>query len=270
MPQWVRFKHLDKIAIGTLDGNEIVESDCENIPISGEGHAPTGRRVALDKVELLAPFQPRSILGLWNNFHERAVAEKLSLPAVPLYFMKPPMSVIGPGQNIVKPKAGPKAVIFEAELGIVIGKQCCDVTEEEAHSYVFGFCCVNDVTAVPYLKEDASFQQWTRSKGFDTFTPIGPAITTSPLALETLRVQAVQNGAVRQDYPVSDMIFSPYKIVSMISQYQTLWPGDLIACGTSVGAKTLKNGDTIDIVIDGIGSLSNKFVEPKSESKSKL
>jgi 2-keto-4-pentenoate hydratase/2-oxohepta-3-ene-1,7-dioic acid hydratase in catechol pathway len=270
MPQWVRFKHSDKIGTGTLDGNEIVESNCDTIPISGEGHQPTGRRIALDKVELLAPFQPRSILGLWNNFHERAAAEKLNLPAVPLYFMKPPMSMVGPGQTIMKPKAGPKAVIFEAELGIVIGKQCCEVSEAEAPSHVFGFCCVNDVTAVPYLKEDSSFQQWTRSKGFDTFTPIGPNITTSPLPLETMRVQAVQNGVVRQNYPVADMIFSPYKVVSMISHYQTLWPGDLIACGTSVGAKTLKDGDTIDIVIDGIGSLSNKFADPKPEGKSKL
>lgn len=272
MPNYVRFRDRSThaICLGTIEADIISECSGASDELWAESHKPTGRTVALADVDLLAPFQPRSVIGLWNNFFERATLEGNKIPDVVLYFMKPPGSVIGPNDTIVRPACGPNAVKFEAELGIVIGAKCCQVSEEEATSYVFGFCCVNDVTAVPYLKEDPSFQQWTRSKGFDTFCPIGPAVTTDRLDLTTLRVQAVQNGKVQQDYPVSDMIFSPYKIVSMLSHYQTLWPGDLIACGTSVGAKNLEHGDTIEVTIPGIGSLSNPFSNKGASGKRKL
>ena len=117
---------------------------------------------------------------------------------------------------------------------------------------------MNDVTAVEFLFEDKAFHQWTRSKGFDTFTPIGPCIATE-IDTDVMRVKAIQSGETRQDYPVSDMIFSPFQIVSMLSQYQTLLPGDLICCGTSVGARTMKPSTTIEIVISEIGKLSNPF-----------
>jgi 2-keto-4-pentenoate hydratase/2-oxohepta-3-ene-1,7-dioic acid hydratase in catechol pathway len=123
---------------------------------------------------------------------------------------------------------------------------------------VFGYTCVNDVTAIEFLFEDKAFQQWTRCKGFDTFTPLGPVIADD-LEPDGLRVKAIQNGEVRQDYPVSDMIYSPLQIISMLSHYQTLMPGDLIACGTSVGARTMKPGSKITIAIDGIGELTNPF-----------
>ena len=117
---------------------------------------------------------------------------------------------------------------------------------------------MNDVTAVEFLFENKAFQQWTRCKGFDTFTPIGPCIETE-IDLDVIQVKALQNAETRQNYPVSDMIYSPLQIVSMISHYQTLLPGDLICCGTSVGARTMKPGTKIDIVISGIGNLSNTF-----------
>ena len=117
---------------------------------------------------------------------------------------------------------------------------------------------MNDVTAIEVLFEDKAFQQWTRSKGYDTFTPIGPCIATG-IDTEGMRVKAIQSGETRQDYPVSDMIFSPIQIVSMLSHFQTLLPGDLICCGTSVGARTMKPGTKIDIVIPDIGTLSNPF-----------
>ena len=212
----------------------------------------------MDGTTLRAPYAPRSIIALWNNFHERAEKEGQTIPSTPLYFMKPVTSVIGPGETIYRPKGHAGKVIFEAELGIVIGKSCHDITPEQARDHVFGYTCVNDVTAIEFLFEDKAFQQWTRSKGFDTFTPIGPWITTG-LDPSALRIKAVQGDETRQDYPVSDMIFSPLEIVSMISRYQTLVPGDLIACGTTVGARTMKPGSSIDIVIDGIGTLHNTF-----------
>jgi 2-keto-4-pentenoate hydratase/2-oxohepta-3-ene-1,7-dioic acid hydratase in catechol pathway len=195
---------------------------------------------------------------LWNNFHERAQKESQTLPDVPLYFMKPITSVIGPGETIYRPRGHQGRVIFEAELGIVIGSTCQEISEEEAVQYIFGYTCVNDVTAIEFLFEDKAFQQWTRSKGFDTFTPLGPWITTG-IVPGGLQVMALQGDKVRQDYAVSDMIFSPMKIVSLMSHYQTLLPGDLICCGTSVGARTMKPGTSIDIVIPGIGKLSNQF-----------
>ncbi len=254
MPNWVRCRHDGRDRLGTLDEGRIEFHDGDLF----DAPAATGERVALADVELLAPFAPNSILALWNNFHERAEAEGQTIPATPLYFMKPVTSVIAPGATIYRPRGHAGRVIFEAELGIVIGRECRDIAVEQADDHIFGYTCVNDVTAIEFLFEDKAFQQWTRSKGFDTFTPLGPCINTD-IDPAPLRVLAILNGETRQDYPVGDMIFSPQQIVAMISSYQTLVPGDLICCGTSVGARTMKPGSEIEISIPGIGSLVNSF-----------
>ncbi len=254
MTSWVRFESNDTTHLGLLDGDRIEICDNELF----EPAVKTGQTVAVDDVKLLAPFAPNSILALWNNFHERAEAEGQTIPATPLYFMKPVASVIGPGETIYRPRGHAGRVIFEAELGIVIGRECRGIDSGQADAHIFGYTCVNDVTAIEFLFEDKAFQQWTRSKGFDTFTPVGPCINTDVDPAE-LRVRAIQNGETRQDYPVADMIFSPQQIVAMISGYQTLLPGDLICCGTSVGARTMKPGSEIEISIPGIGSLRNGF-----------
>jgi 2-keto-4-pentenoate hydratase/2-oxohepta-3-ene-1,7-dioic acid hydratase in catechol pathway len=127
-----------------------------------------------------------------------------------------------------------------------------------ARDVIFGYTCVNDVTAAGYLFADKAFQQWTLAKGFDSFCPLGPCIDTDVDPAE-LRVLAIENGEIRQDYPVSDMIYSPQKIVSMISSYQTLVPGDLIVCGTSVGASPMQPGCEIQVSIPGLGTLVNHF-----------
>ena len=147
---------------------------------------------------------------------------------------------------------------MKAELGIVIGRTCRQITAQQADDYIFGYTCVNDVTAIEFLFADKAFQQWTRSKGYDSFTPVGPCINTD-IDPAGLRVLAIQGDETRQDYPVSDMIYSPQQIVAMLSEYQTLVPGDLICCGTSVGARTMKPGSEIEISIPGIGSLHNYF-----------
>ena len=237
-----------------LDADEI--AICSNELF--EDPTPTGETTTLSEVELLAPFVPNSILALWNNFHERAEAEGQTIPATPLYFMKPVTSVIGPNETIYRPRGHQGRVIFEAELGIVIGKRCSNISADLVDEYIFGYTCVNDVTGIEFLFEDKAFQQWTRSKGFDTFTPIGPCLNTD-IDPDGLNIVAIQNGEERQNYPVNDMIFSPRQIVAMISEYQTLVPGDLICCGTSVGARTMKPGTEIKVSIPGIGTLRNHF-----------
>ena len=254
MAQWIRFDYQEKTAIGTLTGDAVSEYKGRLF----DNPQSTGRSIPFADVQLKAPLVPHSIFALWNNFHERAQKEGQTLPNVPLYFMKPLTSVIGPGQTIYRPRGHNGRVIFEAELGIVVGSTCREVSEEKAGKYIFGYTCVNDVTAIEFLFEDKAFQQWTRCKGFDTFTPLGPWITTE-IDPDGLQIMALQGDEVRQDYPVSDMIFSPMKIVSLMSHYHTLSPGDLICCGTSVGARTMKPGTRIDIEIPGIGKLSNPF-----------
>lgn len=261
MPSWVRFEHEGQVAIGTLDGETITEcsGDLFGSP------TPTGRLLALGDVRLLAPFRPNSVIGLWNNFHERAKKEGQTIPDVPLYFMKPVSSVVGPGEAILQPRSHKGKVIFEAELGIVIGKECKEVSVEAAADCIFGYTCVNDVTAVEVLFADKAFQQWSRCKGYDTFTPVGPCVATS-LDLSEARVTAHLDGKPCQDYPLSDMIFSPHQVVSALSHIQTLVPGDLISCGTSLGVRTMKPGSTIEIRIPGVGALRNRFdTQPPSK-----
>ncbi|MCP4875147.1 MAG: fumarylacetoacetate hydrolase family protein [Gammaproteobacteria bacterium] len=254
MTNWVRFNWKDKIHRGTLSGDDIAV--CSNDLF--EQAAFTGETASLSEVKLLAPYTPNSILALWNNFHERAEAEGQTIPVTPLYFMKPVSSIIGPDETIYRPRGHSGRVIFEAELGIVIGKPCQGISAEQADHHIFGYTCVNDVTAIEFLFEDKAFQQWTRSKGYDTFTPLGPCINTDIDPAE-LNILAIQGDETRQNYPVSDMIYSPQQIVAMISEYQTLLPGDLICCGTSVGARTMKPGSEIEISIPGIGNLANRF-----------
>jgi 2-keto-4-pentenoate hydratase/2-oxohepta-3-ene-1,7-dioic acid hydratase in catechol pathway len=148
--------------------------------------------------------------------------------------------------------------VFEGELGIVIGRTCKQVGEQDALQHVFGFTCANDVTVADILNRDASFAQWVRAKGFDTFCPFGPAVATG-LDADKLRVRTVLNGEVRQDYPISDMRFSVAQLVSLISQDMSLLPGDIILCGTSVGVGSMKPGSQVDVEIAGIGKLSNRF-----------
>jgi 2-keto-4-pentenoate hydratase/2-oxohepta-3-ene-1,7-dioic acid hydratase in catechol pathway len=149
-------------------------------------------------------------------------------------------------------------VVFEGELGVVIGKPCRNVSETEADQYVFGYTCVNDVTARQILRSDPSFPQWSRAKSFDSFGPFGPLIATG-LEPDALTVRTLVNGEEKQNYPVADMFFRPRAIVSLLSRDMTLMPGDIIACGTSLGAGPIQEGDLVEIEIEGVGRLSNRF-----------
>ena len=252
MTQWIRVKHNDSIKFGTLNNGEISVHAGDMF----DGPSPTSETIPLDSVEVLAPCLPTKIMGLWNNFGAAAAKNGLDRPPEPLYFYKPASGILAPGGTIVRPESYDGRVIFEGELGIVIGKRCKDVSMAEVSDHVFGYTCVNDATALDIISEDASFAQWSRAKSFDTFTPFGPVIATD-LDLQSLQVTSQLNGKVLQDYPVSDMFFSPLELVHRIARGMTLLPGDIITCGTSLGALPMKPGNTVDIRIDGIGTLSN-------------
>lgn len=251
---WVRYSAPDgTLGFGTLQGERITEHRGGMFGTS----EPTGRELALDAVRLLRPTQPGKVIALWNNF--AALGEKLGLavPAEPLYLLKAPNSFADPGDAIVQPLSKGK-VVFEGELAIVVGKTATGVAEANAMDHVFGYTCANDVTEAEVLNRDASFTQWTRAKGMDTFCPMGPAIATG-LDASTLVVRTILNGEVRQDYPVSDMRFSVAQLVSLISTDMTLHPGDVILCGTSIGVGSMKPGSDISVEIAGIGTLTNRY-----------
>jgi 2-keto-4-pentenoate hydratase/2-oxohepta-3-ene-1,7-dioic acid hydratase in catechol pathway len=250
---WVRFTDGDAVRFGTLEGDRV--RVCEGDMFAGA--VPTERLLPLAQLTLLAPVQPTKVLALWNNFHALGAKLNLPVPAEPLYLIKAPNSYLAPGGTIRKPACDGK-VVFEGELGIVIGKTCSQVAERHAMDHVFGYTCANDVTVADILHRDASFPQWVRAKGFDTFCPFGPVVATG-LDPEKLVVRTLLNGEVRQDYPISDMRFPVPKLVSLISQDMTLHPGDIILCGTSVGVGSMKPGSSIEVEIAGIGRLSNRY-----------
>ncbi|MEP7056391.1 MAG: fumarylacetoacetate hydrolase family protein [Caldimonas sp.] len=253
MTRWVRYTDAEGSGFGSLDGDSIrvFEGDMFDAP------RPTGRVLRLGDVHLARPVEPTKIIAVWNNFN--ALIEKMSLkvPAEPLYFIKAPNAYLDPGETIVKPACDSR-IIFEGELAVVIGKVARAVTEQAALDHVFGYTCANDVTAVDILTRSPDFAQWCRAKGYDTFCPFGPAVATD-LDPAKLTVRTILNGSERQCYPISDMVFSVAQLVSRISRDMTLYPGDMILCGTSVGVGSMKPGSTVEVEIEGIGRLGNRF-----------
>ncbi len=213
----------------------------------------TGAPILLDGATLLPPTAPGKFIGLWNNFHAAAERNGLDMPTHPLYFLKPISSLAGPGDTVTLPNDIGR-VLFEGELGIVIGETCANVSEEEADDAIFGYTCINDITALDILTADASFPQWTRAKGYDGFGVIGPVIETD-VNWEDVTVKVMVGERERQSYPAADMIMNPAKIVSKLSSDMTLSAGDVIACGTSIGARPIKAGQEVTVVIDEIGAL---------------
>ena len=252
--KWARFTHDKKSEFGLLDGDEIIVYHGD---MFGDKVA-TGKRVSFSKVQLEAPCTPTKIPALWNNFYQRAAYEGNAIPSFPLFFYKPTSAILAHNQRIRQPVNYGGPVAFEADLGIVIGEKCSNVSVANIDDYIMGYTCINDVTARTILRADSSFVQWDRAKGFDTFCPIGPYIV-SGIEPNDLVVRAVLNGAEKQNYPVSDMIFKPRQLVSLISQDTTLNPGDVIACGTSLGSESMPLNSRIEVSIDGIGSLVNQF-----------
>ena len=240
--KWVVWIDDGAIRFGSVEG-EMVQ------PHLGDffaGPTPDGPAVPLAAINPVGPLRPRNFIGLWNNFHALAEKQGNAIPEFPLYFLKSATSIIGPEAIITPPPGYGGKILYEGELGIVIGRD----------NSIFGYTIINDVTALDVLNADPSFPQWARAKSFASFGPMGPCIATD-IDLATARVKVALNGRVRQDYPLADMIFPPKRIVELIGAEIALAPGDVIACGTSLGALPMRPGMVVEVTIDGIGTLRN-------------
>jgi 2-keto-4-pentenoate hydratase/2-oxohepta-3-ene-1,7-dioic acid hydratase in catechol pathway len=254
MPRWIRFSDAGATRFGTLEEDVVRVHEGDMFGAA----EPTGVVLRRADVKPLRPVEPGKVIVMYNNFGALLQQMKLAAPAELQYLLKPPNTYLDPGAVIPKPSFCDSRIIFEGELGVVIGRRCKDVPEVEALSHVFGYTCANDVTAADVLTRDPSFPPWARAKGFDGFCPFGPVIGTG-LVPETLEVRTFVNGSVRQHYPLSDMLFSVPQLVSGLSRDMTLNPGDLILCGTSSGVGVMRPGNLVEIEIEGIGRLSNRF-----------
>jgi 2-keto-4-pentenoate hydratase/2-oxohepta-3-ene-1,7-dioic acid hydratase in catechol pathway len=258
MTHWVRFRCADgREGFGRLEGDQIREHSGDMYTV----HPPSANSLPLDQVTLLCPCAPSKIIALWNNFHALAAKLGKAIPKSPLYLLKPATCTLGPGEPIRRPAAYKGKIAYEGELGIVIGKQSTNVPIDNAAAHILGYTCVNDVTASEVLNEDPNFTQWCRAKGYDTFGCIGPAISCG-LDWSALTVVTRVDGVERQNYPLRDMVFSPEQLVSHLSHDMSLLPGDVIACGTSVGVGSFKDGATVEVAIEGIGTLTNRLINP--------
>ena len=195
---------------------------------------------------------PSKIVCVGRNYADHAKELGNAVPTEPIIFLKPPSAVNAPGGTIVLPPQSER-VEYEGELAVVIGRQARNVVAAEWRDYVYGFSCANDVTARDLQKKDVQF---SRGKGFDTFCPIGPSIETD-LDPSSLRIRTRVNGETRQDGNTSQMIFPVPVILEFISSIMTLYPGDVILTGTPAGVGPLAAGDTVEVEIEGIGTLRN-------------
>jgi 2-keto-4-pentenoate hydratase/2-oxohepta-3-ene-1,7-dioic acid hydratase in catechol pathway len=209
-------------------------------------------------IRLLSPCLPTKIVALGVNYKSHGEEMSHRIPTEPLLFIKPSTSVIGTEDNIVYPESSER-VDYEGELGVVIKSVAYRVAEEEAGNYILGYTCINDVTARDLQAKD---KQWTRSKSFNTFCPIGPCIETE-LDPNDLALETVLNGEIRQQTRTSQLIFPVATLVSFISRVMTLLPGDVIATGTPRGVGPMQPGDIVEVKIEGIGTLRNYVVKPE-------
>jgi len=197
--------------------------------------------------------RPTKVVGVGRNYADHARELGNELPAEPLIFLKPPSAVVGDGDEVVYP-AQTSNLHHEAELAVVMGGACRDVSAADALSFVRGYTCANDVTARDLQNSDP---QWTRGKGFDTFCPLGPRLV-SGIDPGNVRVAMRLNGEVRQDASTADMIFSVPELISYISTFMTLLPDDVILTGTPSGVGPVRRGDLMEVEVEGIGILRNR------------
>ena len=246
----VRFLAQDKPAWGILNGDDIAELDSP--PFT---RIKTSKTRLISRVKLLPPCTPSKIVAVGLNYRDHAAELGMAIPDEPVIFLKPPTTVIGPGEAICHPAASTR-VDYEAELGVVVRARVKGITPREAPGHILGYTCANDVTARDLQKKDG---QWTRAKSFDGFCPVGPWLETG-LDPDDLLIQSYLNGELRQSSRTSQLIFRVNELVSFISGIMTLEPGDLIITGTPAGIGPMKPGDEVEVRIEGIGSLKNTVI----------
>jgi 2-keto-4-pentenoate hydratase/2-oxohepta-3-ene-1,7-dioic acid hydratase in catechol pathway len=258
MPNYIRFSlnpsatptatdSTPGVHYGAIDGDHAIELD-------GMGGSPTGPRFKLAEVRLLPPSSPTKIVCVGRNYRKHAEELGNEVPAEPLIFLKPNSSLNAHGDPIVYPRLSSN-VNYEGEIALVIGQRARNVKREDAMSIIFGYTCVNDVTARDLQKKDG---QWTRGKGFDTFCCAGPWIVpAADVRFDELGVRTFVDGELRQDGSIRDLIFPIPVIIEYITQFMTLEPGDLIATGTPEGVGPVTPGAVVRVEVAGVGSLEN-------------
>ena len=246
--KYIRFEKNGIVQQGVLEGDIIRTT--KGSPF----HAPieTDSRLNLKDVKIIAPVIPSKIVAVGLNYIDHAKELSLPLPEEPLIFLKPPSSVIGAYEPIYYPPQT-KRVDYEAELAIIIRKKAYKIPYEEVENYIFGYTCLNDVTARDLQKKDG---QWTRAKSFDTFCPIGPYIETE-IDVSSLKIELLVNKIVKQSSNTSKMIFDCKRLVEFISGVMTLEAGDVIATGTPPGVGFIQAGDEVEVRIEKLGFLIN-------------
>ena len=239
----------DEQKTGILKDNVIAEAG-GNIY---QDHSETGNNYDLEEIKILPPCRPTKIIAVGLNYRDHAEEMNRQPPEEPMLFLKPSTTVIAHNEDIVYPGHMSSRVDYEGELAVVIGKEAYMVEENDAQNYIFGYTCINDVTARDLQKKDIQF---TRGKGFNTFAPLGPFIETD-LDPANLKIQTRLNDELRQDSNTGNLIFKVNRLVSFISQIMTLFPGDIIATGTPGGIGPMQPGDKVEVEISGIGTLTN-------------
>lgn len=246
-----RYRFEQDVSYGIVDGQVVRQIAGTPFP-SGSDVEVTGREHDIDEVDILAPVLPTKIVAVAKNYADHAEEMGTEVPAEPMIFLKPSTSVIGP-EGIIALPAQSENVEHEAELAVVIGRLCKDVPEHRVGEVILGYTCANDITARDLQARDG---QWGRAKGFDTFCPLGPWIVTD-LDPDELVIECEVNEQVRQDGSTADMVRTVPELVAWISRVMTLVPGDVILTGTPAGVGPLRNGDTVTVTIEGIGTLDN-------------
>jgi 2-keto-4-pentenoate hydratase/2-oxohepta-3-ene-1,7-dioic acid hydratase in catechol pathway len=260
---YCRFQYQNATRYGLIDsaqGQPTITRTLAGNPLSfADFNAGERSELPLSAVRLLTPVEPSKIVCIGRNYREHAKELNHPIPTEPLFFLKPPSSLIGPGDEIRRPVALSQRVDYEGELGVVIGRRCYRLRESaDVLPYILGYTCVNDVTARDLQNKDA---QWTRAKGFDTFCPVGPVVAANLDPWKGVQVQTRVNSELRQNGTTSDFLFPLDLLIRFISQVMTLEPGDLIATGTPVGVSPLQAGDTVEVTVEGVGSLANPVVD---------
>jgi 2-keto-4-pentenoate hydratase/2-oxohepta-3-ene-1,7-dioic acid hydratase in catechol pathway len=253
-----RYSVADDVHFGVVEADPDRPDTLVVTDIDGHPFAPftlTDRRRALDDVRLLAPVLPSKVVAIGRNYAEHARELGNEVPDVPIVFLKPSTSVIGPNETIAYPHAS-REVHYEAELAVVISRVCREVPRERAHEVVLGYTCANDVTARDLQRAE---EQWGRAKGFDTFCPLGPWIDTDVDPAD-LAVTCTVNGDLRQAGRTKQMITAIPDLIAHITEAMTLLPGDVILTGTPAGVGPLEVGDEVAVTIENIGALTNRVV----------
>ncbi len=246
------------VITGELDEHGELDPEATVVALQSDplyvGLHPTEETFKLADVRLLAPVLPRSkVVAIGRNYAAHAAEMGNDVPSEPMMFLKPNTSVVGPGDAVLYPRQS-KELHFEGELAVVIGRICRDVPAEKAADVIHGYTIGNDVTARDLQRRDVQF---TRGKGFDTFCPLGPWIETE-LDVSDLKVQTYLNGDLKQDGSTKDLIFDIRTLIAHLTSVMTLLPGDVILTGTPEGVGPMEVGDEVEIVVQGIGTLTNK------------